>query len=73
MKAIAIGFYQSGYGKGFDKTARIYNIEGKFYAKSKRAAKVAGDGDKLDENLVCVNKAEDTFFQVWLLEHKKDE
>jgi|694.fasta_scaffold59901_10 hypothetical protein len=71
MKAIAVGFYQMGYGKGFDKTSRIYNIEGKFYAKSKKSASVAGDGDRLNENLVCVNKFENTFIQVWLSEHKK--
>jgi len=70
MKTIAIGFYQLGYGKGFDKAARIYNIEGKFYAKSKKAALVAGDGDKLNENLVCVNKMDNTFIQVWQSEHK---
>lgn len=70
MKAIAIGFFQKGYGKGFNKTARIYEINGKFYARSKKNAQTAGDGDRLNENLVCVNKIGDNFFQVWLSEHK---
>jgi hypothetical protein len=71
MKSVSIGFYQRGYGKGFDKNARIYEIENKFYAKSKRAASVAGDGDRLNDNLVCVNKEGDDFFQVWLSDHSQ--
>lgn len=70
MKAIAKGFFQKGYGKGFNKNASIYNINGKFYARSKSNADVAADGDRLNENLVCVNKIGEHFHQVWLDEHE---
>lgn len=68
---VGIGFWQSGYGKGLNKTASIYLIDSKLYAKCMRTAKCAFDGDKLNEGFVCVNKInENTYCQCSISEHQ---
>lgn len=72
---IGVGYWQSGYGKGFHKTAIIYLINGKAYAKDKRGAEVTYETDLT--GYVMVNKAKSldggiTFSQIGRIEqHKK--
>jgi hypothetical protein len=67
---IGKGFFQIGYGKGFNKTSVIYLINNKLYAKSKKNADVAYDGDLLKEGYVCVNEFDGKYFQTHLDNHK---
>ena len=57
MKRVKVGkgFWQSGYGRKSNNQALIYLINNKYYAKSKRNADTAYDGDLLDKGYVCVN------------------
>lgn len=71
---IGVGYWQSGYGKGFHKTAIIYLINGKAYAKNKRGAAHSYETDL--PGYVMVNKANGytngiTFDQVGRIEQHK--
>jgi len=69
---IGKGYFQKGYGKGFNKTATIYLIGDKLYARNIKGWRC--DFEKLNgelEGYVRVNFLLDHFFQVSLpTEHK---
>jgi len=65
---IGRGYWQCGYGRGYDKTPIVWKINGKAYIKSAKSSPFETDL----QGYTMVNKKADVFFGVGLIsEHEK--